>query len=690
MQTQAMKTIRYFAVLAFCLAPSAMAQDAEPFDPYKAYRQGDVQPPKPAETKPADTPVQPDLTGDQPPAPANPDMMPQPDIAVEPEAEPTSEAPPKSAPEAAPKLRPRSSGSVIFTPNHDAADADAPGTELAQEPQAEKDEKSQITPESPGNLDRNASEISTPPEEPVDMSPEVMDYIGSDQNFRDKDARALPDISTPIAVISPEDIDTAPQIKGAALPALKDFPVAPFYLTAEEYLTLRGDIDAPQLVLRYDVSSKRLDGSDIQISSQATLILSYDFAAISHVRPGDPEKLRIYDFKMDRHLTVEQQTDRTQFSNQSLFASAHRNTRLVAMMTNKGARDVIDFGNGTSLPAFWMESAIGFSAKSRKGDIQITERNGVIKALYKDQDAAQIELSMQPFPNDDMSNVQLVFAHQYWPVHPTILERIFGAAAPIEKLTYVSRGPDDTAGTQYSWTLSSRDTVTASFPLPRKAVNIAQRDGAPALAKSLRKTLTQPAPDLAAMSEPFRYADTPMQAWQNAQRYMTYSGKCISKSPPALCDDIAGMADDDTLDAALRKLITAANQAQNPKTRSKALPALVEAAQKDGADPATLYLAGITRARMKTADVPKSAAKFDAEAALTTAVNADPHNPSYLMGLAQIYAAADRFEEAWDIYDTLKVVLSQPQMDGHAIKLPIDRVENGLRTLAPAYFLPRG
>ncbi|WP_017932375.1 tetratricopeptide repeat protein [Robiginitomaculum antarcticum] len=659
-----MKILLYCAVISLCFTPAALAQDAEPFDPYKAYSQGDIQPPEPAD--PAQ-PEPPETTQDKtaPDTPLYETPIPQPvEVAPTPLPNEKSDAP------------------ILIAP-----DPIAPETEPL-ETQTEPD----IEPGSAGSEILTGDEIITPPDgEDIITGGQKVPEDQIDVPVTIVDEKDLPiDRGENLAIDKSVKPQAKPSVKISEAPVLADFPAAPFYLTAEEYLTLRGDGDTPQLMLKYDVTSKRLDGSDIQITSQAVLIMGTDFAAISHARPGEPERLRIYDFKMDRHLSVEAQaTGAPQLSNHSLYAGAHRNTRLVAMMTNKGARDTIELGKGLSLPAFWMESAIGFSAKSRKGDIQITDRNGVITAVYKDQDAAQITLSTKPFPDRDMSNVQLVFAHHYWPVHPTILQRLYGAVAPIDKISYVSRGPDDPKGTEYTWTLAARDNVTKPFPLPRDAVNIVQTDTAPKLAMSLRKTLTDSPIELDELSRPFAGPKTARAAWLAAQKYLTYSGQCEKNPSGEICRDIAQMAQDDSIEADLRPLIKAAAQARNSETRAKALPVLVKAAQDKDADPAVLYLAGITRARMKTSDVPRDAAKFDAEAALTKAVNADPHNPSYLMGLAQVYAAADRFEEAWDIYDTLKIVLAQPQMKGHAINLPINRVESGLRELAPAYFLPR-
>ena len=40
-----MKTLRYLALLALCSAPLAAAQDAASFDPYKAYKAGEIEAP---------------------------------------------------------------------------------------------------------------------------------------------------------------------------------------------------------------------------------------------------------------------------------------------------------------------------------------------------------------------------------------------------------------------------------------------------------------------------------------------------------------------------------------------------------------------------------------------------------------------------------------------------------------------
>jgi len=256
-------------------------------------------------------------------------------------------------------------------------------------------------------------------------------------------------------------------------------------------------------------------------------------------------------------------------------------------------------------------------------------------------------------------------------------------------MTYIARGPDDLKGTKYVWTLTGQKVVKKAFPLPDSARSITEMDSAPALAINLRKTLTTSAPELDDLRKPFLNAGSPTEAWKKGQRYVTYSGDCAMKNRPELCNEITDIASDPDLDGAFAPIAKAAGQAKTKSGRIIALPVLAKAASASDADPAVLYLAGMTRARSKAANLSPEMQAFSAEAALMRAVNADPHNPSYLMGLAQYYAANDRFEEAWDLYDTLAIVLAQPAMDGHNIRLPIARVESGLRDMAPAYFLPK-
>ena len=699
-----MKTLRYLSVLGLCLAPLAAAQDAEPFDPYKAYQAGEIE-----------APSEPDLSESEviKPAPMQGMTQEESDEWMARVIEESKQDAKNSAIDKAMDVAPE--GTV------DPETVQFETNETLPTPMGQNDDiKEQVNPE------RGPEPVST--EVTGEFRSEDGALLGREETttfddgttedslliYHDKKTLDETTLAEPILKIPAEElgvelsqdgteleivedkldksvqqIEETPTAQVLKTPVLSNLPVAPFYLTAKDYRKYRGDTEQPQLILQYTVSSLKLDSSNIQISSQATLILGEDFAAISNAAPGEPETLRIYDFKLDRVLNLEPSEKGLQFSNGSLYASAHRNTRLVRMMTDKGQREEIDFGKGVTLPAFWLESAMSFGASDRIEDIALEIEGRTASAVFEDEIVTEITLSDSAFESEAMSNAQLVFAHHYWPVHPTILRQIFEAPGPIEKLVYISRGPDDPKGTQYTWTLSGQKSVTKDFPLPAVAASITQKPGAPALATNLRKTLTTPTPDLAVIKEPFSNADSPMQAWENGQRYVTYSGDCAMKDRPQLCNAITDIADNPELTESFQPIAKAATLSQTKAGRAQALSVLAKAASAPDASPAVLYLAGMTRARLKASDLSPELQAFNAEAALTRAVNADPHNPSYLMGLAQYYAAEDRFEEAWDLYDTLRVVLAQPSMSESNIRVPIDRVESGLRGLAPAYFLPK-
>ena len=673
-----MKTLRYVALFALSLAPLAAAQDAEPFDPYEAYKAGEAQAPsdpvitEPEIVKPAPmqgmTEAESDAWMAQVIEQSKQDAEQSAIEQASPDLQPSLPTPTQRGPEA---LSTEVTGEV----------RSEDGTLLGREETTTFDDG---TTEDSLRIyhDKKSVDETTLTEPILEIPAEALNLEPGDAGTELETAEGELDARV-------EQIEEIPVTTGFKTPVLADLPVAPFYLSAKEYVQYRGTKSQQQVVLQYSVTREKLDSSNIQISSEATLILSDDFAAISNTVPGEPEKLRIYDFKLDRLLSLEPNDTGVRFSNSSLYASAHRNTRLISMMTEKGARDEIDFGKGVILPAYWLESAMSFGAADRIEDIALEIDGRTATATFADEITAQITLSDQAFESDGMSNSQLVFAHHYWPVHPTVLRQIFEAPGPIEKLTYISRGPDDIKGTKYTWTLTGQKAVEKTFPLPALAESIADMAGAPPLAVNLRKTLTTQTPDLGKLSTLYSETENALQAWQNGQRYVTYSGHCAKKSRPAICNEIADMADNPDLPESFKPIAAAAKQSQTKAGRKDALPVLAKAASASDADAAVLYLAGMARARSKAADLSPEMQAFSAEDALTRAVNADPHNPSYLMGLAQYYAANDRFEEAWDLYDTLAVVLSQPAMDGHNIRLPIARVESGLRDLAPAYFLPK-
>lgn len=503
----------------------------------------------------------------------------------------------------------------------------------------------------------------------------------------------------------------------AAKPAMEKKPVrpsiAPFYLTAKEYLALRGEADAPYMVLNYDVTSKRR-GMFLPITYKAELILGTDYVVLNRETSTQKTSIKIYDFKLNRLLTITPQTEldgaktgKMQFDNVSLYAHVYRNITAVRQITQNGQkRNIVlgkdEKGNEETLEAFWIESAMSWAATRTKLSLGIEAKRASLDIVRNDETIFSARFSPKPFKNRQFKNSFLAFVHQEWPLHPRVLQALYEFEAPAEHIEILSYGPKALQGEVQTWVLTARETRKGPFPLPLDALGVTQRKPSVPLAFIINeaahgRALGGPA-DPAQIAEDFytqREAGNPLSAWLLAQQYIAYTGQCAQQSVEDMSSQIA-CADVEDLERAemkegvedtasiLSHYIKATRKAKYAQSRIEAVKAFAPYLEAPKTPAIIIRTAAMARAKIKPEAAKKAGlSELRAEDLLKLALTKDPYDPHTYEGLAQVYAANGATERSWDIYDALRASLSAVRMK----KLRIDSVEEKLRVTAPGYFL---
>ena len=181
------------------------------------------------------------------------------------------------------------------------------------------------------------------------------------------------------------------------------------------------------------------------------LILGADYAGIVL-----GEKTTIYDFKLNRILTLtpDYKQDGTKsgkmiFTNGSLFATAFRDMTNVRRATKNGSLRTLELGNGVELDAFWIESAMSWTARPPRENLQIDHKENHLSVERAGQKIFAASFTddkyLAPVSGGSLRGVGqnsfLVFAHHEWPLHPQILDALYSYDSPPENLEMVSYGP---------------------------------------------------------------------------------------------------------------------------------------------------------------------------------------------------------------------------------------------------------
>ncbi len=481
--------------------------------------------------------------------------------------------------------------------------------------------------------------------------------------------------------------EKAPEPQTGAKKTSSPPDLLPFYTDAPNYLASRGAATQTHMALTYDVVVANAKSGLKVDPKTVTLILGPDFAAA--VKGAET---RIFDFKMSRVLTVRSSDDGPVFDNVSLYPAVLNTINTVNSATQRGARDVVNVGAGKSLDAFWLESSLGWAARTRFDDLEVVRSGNDVTSWYQSHNPVSINLAGPDIPSDD--HMRSLFA--YWlhdiPIHPAILPKIGRpdkAPTTMSLLSYTPSFPD---GLIAQWTLIRSDIYEAEFPLPPAAAPGFLAGNVSPLALAISQAATGKAmtnaPDLNSLREELhqkRGAGEDFEAWITAQVLAHRLGGCDA-DPALLCKDIKDLEESADLSSPLGQLSVALKKTKTKSTRAEAFEALVPFIE-DGIAPAFLVKrAGQLRARIADSQLSSDAFRaIRAETLLEEALIKNPYDPETYQTLAQVYAARSRYAESWDVQDAMRLL---PDVTPD-LSQRINAAETSLRTIAPGFFMAK-
>lgn len=639
-------------LLALSIALPMAAQDAEPFDPYAAYKKAQTQDQSVSELP---APLEPEESGEiiLPPAPRE-GMSDQEIIEWMNGVDAQSKAQALDDQTPPPIIQSPSEGTPL-----DLDDLERLVEESRKsEPQAEKMPEPMLEP----RTETVSEPISEPPAKSEAFS--EVDTVPTAPTQQQSQAQAL----------SQSRYET------------QRADIAPFYFTAQDYLTHRGAAIGPQMHLKYSVSGQN-PGKTVEI------VLGSEYAMITQNGDGATEK-KIYDFAYNRLLTFTQNGDQMHMINTSLYAVIHRNVRTIRKMTQDGKKDTVQAGN-TAMDAFWMESALSFSMNERLDAINTEEAGARSVIQFKDETALDLTFSDTPYPSPELSEVFQAYAHHSLPLHPSVLRQFYAAPSPPKVMDILVKGPNFPQGQRQVWTLESAKSLQGAFPINLDVISVTEGDAIDPVAF----VISQAAQGIArggkespgAIAEALTAAEKDgdwLDAWLAAQRYLAQIGPCdkpFHDSYKYVCIQLDKIKARDDLPPELKMLIKAFDDAQTKTMRVAAVKALAPYADDKDAPAIIIKTLGLTRAKIRTATArAASIDAIDGQSLITQALARDPYDPESYLGLAQIYAAKGKYEAAWDMYDAMRASLSRQSNQRYLI----DSVEDKLRSGAPGYFIP--
>ena len=639
-------------LIAFGVAIPIAAQDAEPFDPYAAYKKAQSQDQSVSELP---APLEPEESGEiiLPPAPREG----------------------------------MSDQEVIEWMNGVDAQSKAQ-TSGDQTPPPIIQSPSEGTPLDLDDLERLVEE-SRKSEPQAEIMPEPMleSFV---------EPAPEPSSEPPAQSEAPSEVNTAPtvptqqqsQALSLSQPRYKTQRayIAPFYFTAQDYLIHRGADIGPQMQLNYSVN-----GQDS--SKTVEIVLGSDYAMTTQNSDGATEK-KIYDFGYNRLLTFTQNGDQTHMINTSLYAVIHRNVRTIRKMTEDGKKDTVQASN-TAMDAFWMESALSFSMNERLDAISTEEAGARSVIQFKDETALDLTFSDVAYPSPELSEVFQAYAHHSLPLHPSVLRQFYAAPSPPKVMDILVKGPNFPQGQRQIWTLESAKATQGAFPINLGAISVIEGDAIDPVAFVIsqaaqgkaRSGKASPGAIAEALTAAEKDGDW-LGAWLVAQRYLAQIGPCdkpVHDSYKYVCIQLDKIKARDDLSPELKTLIKAFDDAQTKTMRVAAVKALAPYADDKDAPAIIIKTLGLTRAKIRTATArAASIDAIDGQSLITQALARDPYDPESYLGLAQIYAAKGKYEAAWDMYDAMRASLSRQSNQRYLI----DSVEDKLRSGAPGYFIP--
>ena len=558
------------------------------------------------------------------------------------------------------------------------------------------------TPMSAGVIDP-ASEVLSP--EPEIMTPEPM----------------TPDINEPAAIsIVPESEETAP-VQQAEMPPVEvmiepdtlggtetlgnndladsvftDFSEYDraaaqkgpksfgFFTTASDYLSQRGQNPQPRLTLRYDISRKNAKTAAMGPSSIVDIIIGTDYAAISK----SPEELVIYDFKEKRLLNVNKFSN--SFTNASLYAAAYRAADTVGKMTNGGKLRQLPLGEGVTLDAFYLESALGFADGPPLTALSVSQADDKITADFEGERVFSATLNGPKLEDYRQAYSFIGLLYHSEPVHPAILAELKDVRTAPNAMTFHSFGPTIPDGEIISWTLKSKMSETATFPLPSNAASVVEQKTVSPLAFVMSEAVSgralggrvEPSAALSVINQQMTQGSA-LSAWVSAQSLKDMLGGCEQLT--GLCKAISEAERGKAENEELSNLIEALSKIENRALRAEGLSALKTMVSAPDAPSLVLRRAGLALSKMTPAERQTAGlTELDPAELLSQAIARNPYDGLAYQGLARLKAARGDFIQSWDINDAMRALLdANPDLGA-----PIIRAEAQLEARVPGFFPP--
>ena len=457
-----------------------------------------------------------------------------------------------------------------------------------------------------------------------------------------------------------------------------------FFTPAQDYLAQRGTATGPRLTLRYDITRKNAKTAIPGRASIVDITIGTDYAAISK----SPEELVIYDFKEKRLLNVNKASN--SFTNASLYAASYRAVDTVGRMTNSGKLRKLPLGEGLTLDAFYLESALGYAAGAPPAELTVSQTDGKITADFEGEQVFSAALNGPKIVDYRQAYSFISLLYHSEPVHPAILAELKDVRAAPNAMTFVSFGPNVPDGEIISWTLKSKMSETANFPLPKGAASVVEGGSispldfvmAEAVAGRALGGQVVPESALIVINQQISQGDL-LSAWVSAQSLKDMMGGCEQLS--GLCRAISKAQSQKEAHPELSSLIDALNQAERKSTRLEGLKALSPIISAPDAPSLVLRRAGLALA--KTTKAQRSAAgleAFDPKDLLSQAIARNPYDLLAYQGLAQLEAARGDFIQSWNVNDALRAFPNASD----TLRGPIDKAETQLTTAAPGFFPP--
>lgn len=468
--------------------------------------------------------------------------------------------------------------------------------------------------------------------------------------------------------------------------SLDSQPLA-FYMTAADYLTARGGGTDTQLVLNYTISVASAK-SGLKVPPRTLeLIIGPDYAS---VKKGD--NVEIFDFKTNRFLRLEKVDDTPFFTNVSIFPAAYKAYNTVKASTKDGKLDQITIGPNAALDAFWLESSMGWAARSSFPELTVKREGQEVSTSYKGRVPFTASFTGPELPSDAHMRVLMTYWLHDIPIHPAILPQIGRPDRAPKSLQILSFSPKFPEGLISDWTLTKSETRESPFPLNADLKNSLEAKQGTALSYIISGAV-EGSPITPMLSDKElkenirreREAGNNFAVWQISQSLAARQGGCENSRMP-LCSDIKSLEAIQKSDSDIARLSRILSDIDRPPSRLTALEALFPYI-KDGTAPAFMVKkAGQARSKIRTNVIKSEALKnIRADHLLEQALMKDPKDPEVYLNLAQVYAAQDRFAESWDLQDALRRLPDVPEK----LTKPINTVEATLKEVAPGFFITK-